>query len=248
MCPKEVRSDHLSRHMGTHIKDFFDATENSKLIEHLKNTQNPILRRGGAIPGILPKDNKDPKYKWLYCLVCKKGCFGCVKPSVPKQWHDDHIKSKCMSEFSKVSHLFDTEEIEDEEKPIEVNTELLEAQKIIEQLRTENAELRASINSLEMTKANATKASLPLLEVQEQDNGTETDSMALKAATKSISTLRNKKEDLEIKLENSYDNHRRTIACMMENVNRLDKEDSVRKAIRAFLVSVNIGDEDEEEA
>jgi hypothetical protein len=190
--------------------------------------------------------------EWAYCSVCKKGCFTnehSVTHLDCKNWIVEHSNSPCRKRFANVEYLFSGyDEIKTEEaKPTEVNTELLEAQKIIEQLRTENAALRASMDSLKMTKECEPTASLPLLEVQEKDDGTETDSMALKAATKSIGTLHDKITDLKSKLSNSYDNHRSTIAHTIGNINKLEKEDPVRLIVRAYLVNVKIGDEEEED-
>ena len=135
-----------------------------------KKMRNPVLCQktycgGGSI------------MKWAYCTVCKKGCFTnehSVTHIDCQNWLVEHKRSNCTKRFDNVEYLFSGyDEIKtEEEKPIEVNTELLEAQKTIEQLRTENAALRVSIDSLKMTKASEPKASLPLLEVQEKVDGT----------------------------------------------------------------------------
>lgn len=189
--------------------------------------------------------------KWAYCTVCKKGCFtneysNSVTHLDCSNWIVTHKRSNCTKRFADVEYLFSGYDEIETEGNTEVNTELLEAQKTIEQLRTEIAALRSSMDSLKMTKESEPKASLPLLEVQEEDDGTITDSMALKAASKSIGILRNKNEELEKRLRVSYENHHRTIARIIEIANKLDNKDPVRLAQRSFLIPLVVGDEEDE--
>ena len=94
-----------------------------------------------------------------------------------------------------------------------------------------------------MVFSNKLKTKPLMLETKEDTN----DSLEYKIAVKSNKTLHQKVDQLKTKLEQSYDNHQRTIDRFVEIVKQLPNDNIVFKQTKAFLINLVIGNEEDEE-
>jgi hypothetical protein len=132
----------MSRHITTHIDEWFEEPKNKDMIQFLYKTKSTVIRHGGS-----SKD--EPKTKWAYCLHCKKGSFLGIKSHKPSDFVIEHKHSSCSHHFSEHASRFEPYII-DEEKPClqivedKPNTEMIEMKALIEKLQAENKALKAA--------------------------------------------------------------------------------------------------------
>ena len=96
MCPKDVRTDHMSRHFSTHVSQFISDMSEEQKAKHIE-TKNVIIQSPTGLKDIKP---------WCYCLVCKKIAYDEIQGQNAGPWMRYHKKCPCTSKWNQVQHLF----------------------------------------------------------------------------------------------------------------------------------------------
>ena len=96
MCPKDVRTDHMSRHFSTHVPQFISDMSEEQKAKHIE-TKNVIIQSPTGLKDIKP---------WCYCLVCKKIAYDEIKGQCAGAYMRYHKNCPCTKKWNKVQHLF----------------------------------------------------------------------------------------------------------------------------------------------